>query len=343
MILTKESGGALVAGERIMGLFQVDHPSKVKKKHLTNLIAQGVSENLHLEFKEAAEYSTGNCAKCAKALSAFANSDGGILVLGATESGVTGKPSTVTGIDGLPSKVRKESVQQKLFSLLTPWPDTTYIQDVEVGGGLRVFLIDVPGNHYPPVQVQGSGIYYYRTNAVSSPMPHYMVQRAFGRGNVPSLQLITHIFGCQTGLRYRKMRVCLRVTVRNTGRVAATGAVVYVGKMEDAGRKMDISPMKGTFVNYGEIVHPDTHRPMVMSHAVTPVYLGIDMYYGDLSIILSPSDSIRIGLASIECPFKWYKLDLSKKTVDQYVGANGNSTDETCPTLVEVKSEVIHD
>jgi len=329
-----------MTGDNIRALFQVDDPSRVTKKHLEDLVLQKARESLHVEFKASGDYTNGGCAKTAKAISAFANSDGGVLILGVSEDR-KGKVGCIAGLDPLPSKVKKEGLQQRLWSLVAPWPERTYIEDVDVGNGTNVFLIDVPGNHYPPVQVDKTGTYYFRLNAVSEPMPHYMVQNAFNKGRDPSLELITHIFGCQADVGGGRERAFLRITVRNTGRAAATEFVAHVGRLHSVGRIMEIEPHTGKFLSVGGSVHPDTQEPAVQANFEHPIYLGVDSFVGTLSITFSPTDSIRIGLACIECPFRFYKLDLTRMMVDKYIKSNGSSTGEICQILEEVKPEPV--
>lgn len=121
----------------------------------------------------------------AKALSAFANSGGGHLIIGVTDDGV---------IDGVPETVRgrakpKDWIEQKIPRLLTyPLQDFRVHEVVpstpsKIPPGHVVIVIDVGDSPLAPHQVVKKHLYYYRTGGRSEPAPHFYLELLWGRQN----------------------------------------------------------------------------------------------------------------------------------------------------------------
>lgn len=121
----------------------------------------------------------------AKALSSFANSGGGHLIIGVTDNGL---------IDGVPEIFRgrvrtKDWIEQKVPRLLTyPLQDFRVHEVVPsatstIPPGHVVIVIDVGDSPLAPHQVIKKHLYYYRTGGRSEPAPHFYLELLWGRQN----------------------------------------------------------------------------------------------------------------------------------------------------------------
>jgi hypothetical protein len=125
----------------------------------------------------------------AKALSAFANSGGGSIILGVHDDGTP---------DGLPSNVGRATmrdwIEQKVPTLLDyPLSDFrvhTVIKGTEsrIPALREVIVIDVGDSAAAPHQSKRDRKYYYRVGGRSEPAPHFYVELLRQRLTAPVLE-----------------------------------------------------------------------------------------------------------------------------------------------------------
>jgi hypothetical protein len=121
----------------------------------------------------------------AKALSAFANSGGGHLILGVRDDGV---------IDGVPDVIKgrtktKDWIEQKIPGLLNyPLQDFSVHEVIPasptlIPAGQVVIVIDVGDSPLAPHQITKNHLYYYRAGGRSERAPHFFLELLWGRQN----------------------------------------------------------------------------------------------------------------------------------------------------------------
>jgi hypothetical protein len=121
----------------------------------------------------------------AKALSAFANSGGGHLIIGVADDGV---------IDGVPKVVKgsiklKDWLEQKIPRLLNYPLQDFRVHEVEpstptnIPANHVVIVIDIGDSPLAPHQVVNKHLYYYRAGGRSEPAPHFFLELLWGRQN----------------------------------------------------------------------------------------------------------------------------------------------------------------
>lgn len=117
---------------------------------LKQLIADG--ENLHLDFK----YCVSDSRKIARTLSAFANSDGGKILIGVRDKG------SIAGI-----KSDEEAYMVDTAAHLFCRPEITYTIKQHTAGGKTILEVDVLKGAKRPYQVKnenGRWLSYFRNN-----------------------------------------------------------------------------------------------------------------------------------------------------------------------------------
>lgn len=117
---------------------------------LKQLIADG--ENLHLDFK----YCVSDSRKIARTLSAFANSDGGKILIGVRDKG------SIAGI-----KSDEEAYMVDTAAHLFCRPEITYTIKQHTAGGKTILEVDVLKGTKRPYQVKnenGRWLSYFRNN-----------------------------------------------------------------------------------------------------------------------------------------------------------------------------------
>lgn len=190
------------------------------EEDIDNLLAQRATENLHLEFKTKRNTTSpdlicGLDVNISKAISGFANSEGGVLVVGidAPSQGTVSKQpvSALSQLEvnanGYVSRATSFVVEgvliKKVFS--NPSRDEGYL------------IIYIPQSDLAPHRSQKDSKYYLRSGESFVPMEHYQVADIFGRRQKPYLIPFISIKGDINSVG----KVVAILGIKNTGRAMA--------------------------------------------------------------------------------------------------------------------------
>lgn len=159
---------------------------------IQRLIDSQAEESVHLEFKDgrSLEKSDKKTTEIAKDVSAFANSDGGIIVYGLTEK--EHKASSLSYVDG--DEYTKEWLEQIINSKINRRIEGIRIYPVRFEGDTKktVYLVKIPRSTSAP-HMSHDKKYYRRFNFVAVPMEEFEVRDLFYRVNKSAL-VIDQIF-----------------------------------------------------------------------------------------------------------------------------------------------------
>lgn len=163
--------------------------------------------------------------KCAKALSAFANSGGGHLLLGVRDDG------TFDGVTPLRGRTpTREWIEQIIPALLSHPLEDFRVHQVEattpsaIPSGRVVIVIDVGDSVLAPHQAVPNRTYYYREGGHSKPAPHFYLETLRNRLVRPLLE--AELIGIDLKSAEKNddgvlLRIFLIFHILNKGRVAA--------------------------------------------------------------------------------------------------------------------------
>jgi Putative DNA-binding domain len=148
------------------------------------LIRDRVQENIHLDYKASAAIADNKGHEISKDASAFANSDGGILIYGVEEK--NNIPIRIDdGVDD--RKFSREWLEQIIISRVTPIIDGLRIIPISLGSGTTLYVVSVPKSQRGPHQASDKK-YYKRGNFISQPMEDYEIKDVRNRWvSVPPL------------------------------------------------------------------------------------------------------------------------------------------------------------
>jgi hypothetical protein len=155
---------------------------------IESLILNGIEESLHLEYKEAGALGSSEHQKkeISKDISAFANSDGGMIIYGVKEEGHL--PTEITFIDG--EKFSKEWFENIIFGNINPKiPELEIhpIRKVKEGNDL-VFLVKIPASNLAP-HMSRERRFFRRLNFQSVQMEEYEVRNLYNRRSFSELEI----------------------------------------------------------------------------------------------------------------------------------------------------------
>lgn len=188
---------------------------------IDNYIRQAPEEKLYLDFKEFPLDPTGEHQQkwfkeqLGKALSGFANSDGGVLVFG-----VNDKRRPVPHRDFKDFSTR---LNEQLSRQVTPpvaGVVSKSIESIRTAGAGYVLLL-VPASDSAPHRHRDDREYYKRSGDSFVRMEHYEIADMFGRRHHPKLQL-------RGVLEPWGSAVVFKIFLRNTGRAMARFPAVEV-------------------------------------------------------------------------------------------------------------------
>lgn len=158
------------------------------RQDIEKLIAFKTPESLHLDYKASSALALEKKDEICKDVSAFANSDGGVLIYGIKEEKkhkVAYPVSIDEGVDT--SKVSKEWLDQILSSNIRPIISGVEIIEIKIAESRAILFIQVAKSFRGPHQAPDKK-YYKRRNVVSEPMEHYEIEDIRNRKQlIPSL------------------------------------------------------------------------------------------------------------------------------------------------------------
>lgn len=144
---------------------------------IDKLILDGVQEDLHLDYKQSLALDPNKTSEISKDVSAFANSDGGILIYGVTEQ--NNLPEKIDGgVDH--TKFSRERFEQIISSNITPKIDGIQIIPIPVSANNSLYAVEIPKSFRAPHQAKDKK-YYKRYNFHSVAMEDYEINDVRGR------------------------------------------------------------------------------------------------------------------------------------------------------------------
>ena len=147
----------------------IDLPKSIAD--LNKLITDQVQENIHLDYKESPAIDRSKRTEIAKDVSAFANSDGGVLLYGIVES--NNLPVRIDGgVDHTTHS--REWLEQVINSSISPRIDDIRISPIQLSVDRSVYSVAVPKSFRGPHQAPDKK-YYKRFNFQSVPMEDYEI------------------------------------------------------------------------------------------------------------------------------------------------------------------------
>jgi hypothetical protein len=153
---------------------------------LNALIANQITEDLHLDYKRSAAFEkplNEVKADLSKDVSAFANSDGGVLVYGIVEDNTTKLPVSVDGgVDH--SKWSRERIESLINAYVSPRIDGLEVHQIRLSADRSAYVIAAPKSSRGPHQERITFRYYKRFNFSSEPMEDYEIQDVRNRREV---------------------------------------------------------------------------------------------------------------------------------------------------------------
>lgn len=203
-----------------------DHNDKITYEDLKKFKDQKIEESLNLDYKDIK--SIGNFDELTKDVFAFANSAGGLIILGINEKikNISDKNGKKIDIKIYPGKITwgepsltKEQLEHNFRGKIHPWVEDLKIVPIRKSerSGYVVFLIDIPQSENPPHMALNR--YYKRLNFMSIPMEHYEVADFFNRRRKPFLILRTEITKVEN--LNSEYKFTLRFYIQNNGKAAA--------------------------------------------------------------------------------------------------------------------------
>jgi len=145
---------------------------------IDKLITDEVQESIHLDYKDSRAIL--DFDELAKDVSAFANSDGGLLIFGIQEKEhlPIGKDNGVEH-----QKYNRERIENIITSRISPRIDDLLISQIPISASTSFYAINVPKSFRGPHQAPNKK-YYKRFNFKSEPMEDYEINDVRNRRKV---------------------------------------------------------------------------------------------------------------------------------------------------------------
>jgi hypothetical protein len=191
------------------------HKSELTENDIQDFIDHKTKENLTLDYKRIEKFKSDDLSEH---VSAFANSAGGLIILGIEEKNEL--PEKITW--GNSKEHQKESLESKLFSTIYPKINGLKIISVSKTSNPleRIFLIDIPQGDNPPYMAWDKR-YYKRLNFQKVLMEGYEVADCFGRRKRPKLSMCLDSKHFYLDIDSPFSRIKWNVNLKNVGKSIA--------------------------------------------------------------------------------------------------------------------------
>ncbi len=253
-------------------------------------------ETLHLDFKSKPNPATSDLEDdirhyLAKSLSGFANSDGGVVLVGVAEDKTTTRPrrflEPVQDVKPFEQKVHEQLSRVTVSPVPGATAEAILVSSGSQAGYLKIL---VPRSDLAPhrTNLKDFKVYFRRAGESFAPMEHYEIADVFGRRHQPKLCVVGTLRyapdSAPSGLPHR---LWLELALKNEGRAIAKFPMLRVpgnrgiwqvqeGGLDGAGRfglsRMRLFSNEGFMGGANEVIHAGfTHPVMYMVCALGPI------------------------------------------------------------------------
>jgi hypothetical protein len=253
-----------VSAKAIIEVLERDGWAEVER-----MIREHEPESVHLDFKRigggvSTPLSEDDLGHVAKAVSAFANVEGGVLLLGVNAKGRGKEPDRADGVVHIGNLDGAAAQLDRLAATLTDPPVAGLrvrpIEDPNRAGFgvIAVYAPQSDGGPHQAARGDGEARYFMRTATNSQPAPHSILAGMFGRRPPPKLCLAVRVSFDRHIVLY----------VVNEGRGIAENVMLRLSILTaDNSQILDTSPTPGPFWRkwQGNVLALDPY-PLVMTH-----------------------------------------------------------------------------
>lgn len=160
----------------------------ITEQDILELISNQIEESIHLDFKRGdGLINNRDCKKeLAKDVSAFANSDGGIIIYGIEENNHIA--SSIVAVDG--NSITKEWLEQVINTNINRRISDIIITPIRMQGNIAstVYVVNIPRSLDSP-HMTSEKRFYKRFNFESVPMEEYEIRDLYNRANFVNLEI----------------------------------------------------------------------------------------------------------------------------------------------------------
>ena len=200
-------------------------PELYSEIYLNQLIRDQVQESLHLDYKkiDSIDNTEKNKKEISKDVSAFANSDGGVIIYGIVET--KHLPEKIEGRK--PEVGKREWLEQVINSRIEPriWGVKIVQIDLQGEDDHAVYVVEIPRSHTAHQAFDRK--YYRRFNFQSVAMHDYEVKQTMNRAREPILHL-TYEESQRVFLPISNKQYILPLLLTNLGTVTAKSPEIYI-------------------------------------------------------------------------------------------------------------------
>src|ERR1043165_6961646 len=258
---------------------------------IQQLLADHVKESIYIEFKmkknrSMPELDDSDSWQFSRALSGFANSDGGVLVWGVEtdKEARASKLKPITAVSDFEARLKKS-----LLNSVQPFVDGVRMESIleEDGSGAGILKVLIPRSDKAPHKAMRADREYYRRSTEGFyRLEHFDLEDAFGRRPHPSLVMTVDLVPRPGEDPYEEVKFALR----NEGR----GMACYAGAMCEFSGDVTIVATNSGWNNNTNL---NQGRPIVS-------------YADNVGVIHAVPIAANIGGAAIQRPAKGTALSV---------------------------------
>lgn len=188
------------------------------QEDILGIIASRTEESINIDFKDARALPSGDGKEISKDVSAFANSDGGLIFYGINEENHVATGTSF--VDG--NKYNKEWLENKITSNIQQRIQNLLIIPVRFDNDITktVYVVKIPKSPNSP-HLNGDNKYYRRFNFKSVPMEEYEVRDSYLRISASMVKIDSFIVQLVNTHNINRYEFKIEVLITNTGNHAA--------------------------------------------------------------------------------------------------------------------------